>query len=167
LGLALWQSLLALPGVVAAIESRSGHVLLVPVPASRAAFRARGVDHVRALIKALVAQLRPDLRRRVRGLELLEQTRRVADQAGLDAAGRKLNVARSLRIRPGGGRYAMRGSPTVVVIDDILTSGATIAEAARALRAGGVHTGAAAVIAAVMPLRSLPDSPLSTHGHTV
>jgi predicted amidophosphoribosyltransferase len=163
LALSLIQALLALPAVQSTVRSSSGELLLVPVPASRAAFRARGVDHVAALVRGMLSQLRGYPSGRLGWAPLLEPTRRVADQAGLRSAERAWNVARSLRIRPGGGRYASRGSPLVVLVDDVLTSGSTLAEAARALRAGGIRTaGAAVVAAAVRPqiagLTSYPNS---------
>lgn len=165
LALSLIQSRLALPEAAAAVRSPAGRLLLVPVPASRAAFRARGVDHVAALLTHVLRQVVPHVRARLDWAQLLEPTRRVADQAGLSAAARKANIAGSLRIRPGGGRYATRGSAVVVIVDDVLTSGATLAEAARALRAGGVRPAGAAVVAAVIRQDSLPGPPLSTRVH--
>ena len=49
---------LAVAAVVAAVPQAHGPVLLVPVPSSRAALRARGRDHVRELTARAVAELR-------------------------------------------------------------------------------------------------------------
>jgi len=70
--------------------------------------------------------------------------RDVADQAGLDAGQRARNLAGALRVR------AWRGPapPVVVVVDDLVTTGASLAEAARALCAGGLPVLGAAVVAA-------------------
>lgn len=169
LAIALWQAVLALLALLdlRGSERSPSRLLLVPVPASRAAFRARGVDHVAALLQALTRRHRHDIGRPVSWAPLLEPTRRVADQAGLNAADRRVNLAGSLRIRTGGGSRATRGSPLVVIVDDVLTTGATVAEAARALRVGGVRPGGAAVIAAVMPHSPLPGLPLSTRVDSV
>jgi predicted amidophosphoribosyltransferase len=72
----------------------------------------------------------------------LGHQRRVADQAGLTAADRATNLSGALRVR-----QDLRGL-RVVVVDDVITTGATLAEAARALRAAGAEVPAAAVIAA-------------------
>lgn len=116
----------------AAASSPSGSpVAIVPVPTSRAAYRRRGFRVVE-----LVAR-----RAGLRTTRLLVPSRRTADQRGLDRAGRRRNVAGSLRARAADGR-------SVIVIDDVVTTGATLEEAMRALRAGGAEVLGAATIAA-------------------
>lgn len=110
--------------------------LLVPVPSDRATVRARGHDHARRL--AAVASRRLG----VACAPVLVQARQVRDQAGLDTAGRADNLAGALRAR-----RLLTGVP-VVVVDDVVTTGATLAEAARALTAAGAQVRGAAVVAA-------------------
>ncbi len=124
------------PALAAAVAAAGDPAaVIVPIPTSRAAFRRRGYRVVE-----LVAA-----RAGLRVVPLLAQTRRTADQRGLDHERRRENVARSLRARDAGGRR-------VIVIDDVVTTGATLAEAARALRAAGADVICAATIAAT-PLR--------------
>jgi ComF family protein len=114
--------------------------VVVWVPSSRAAIRARGYDHARRLAVRAARLLGVPA---VRGLAV---ARRVADQAGLGAEQRALNLGGALRARPAAlGALAGR---RVVLVDDVMTTGATLAEAARALRAAGVHVAGAAVVAA-------------------
>ncbi|MFI6501584.1 ComF family protein [Nonomuraea typhae] len=114
------------------------------MPSARRAVRARGHDPVGRLAVLAVGRLRA-LGVRAEAVPVLAQARRVADQAGLSATERAANLGSSLRVT---GR--LRGAPgaTVVLVDDIVTTGATLAEAARALRTAGVQVAAAATVAA-------------------
>lgn len=105
--------------------------LLVPVPTSRAAFRRRGY-RVPDLIAA---------RAGLRVTRLLQPVRRTGDQRGLDREGRRRNVAQSLSARDAPARR-------VIVIDDVVTTGASLEEAVRALRAAGAEVVGAATAAA-------------------
>jgi ComF family protein len=126
-------------------------VLVVPVPSARAAVRRRGHDPAHRLAAAAVAALRaggvP-----ARRVAALTHTRRVADQAGLATAGRAANLAGALRVA----RPDEVTGRRVIVVDDVVTTGATLAEAARALRAAGAEVPAAAVVAATRRRRAPP-----------
>lgn len=124
-------------------------LLLVPVPSARRATAARGHDPVRRIAVAAGAELRRG-GARARVLAVLGQRRAVADQAGLGARERQANLSGALVVADGGAELLVRGR--VVLVDDLLTTGASLADAARAVRAaaraGGV--GAEGLMAAVV-----------------
>jgi predicted amidophosphoribosyltransferase len=112
---------------------RAGGVVLVTIPSTMAAFRKRGYHPTAAALRR--AGLRPVPARRALRLE-----RQGSDQAGLTAQQRKRNRAGSFAASP---RLASR---SCLIVDDIVTSGATVREAARAIEAvGGRVVGAAAI----------------------
>jgi predicted amidophosphoribosyltransferase len=144
LGVAVAGVLAGLPG------GAQGRVLVVPLPSSAAALRARGRDHVRELSRAAVAELR------AAGVDaaearLLRRRGRVRDSAGLGAGERRANLA---------GSFASRTEPppddaVVVLVDDVVTSGATLTEAAAVLGAQR-SDGAVPVLAAVVAATPRP-----------
>lgn len=106
--------------------------LLVPVPTGRAAFRRRGYRVPELLMHRAGVQV----------TRVLAQTRRTADQRDLDAAERGRNVAQSMRARHA------REARAVLVVDDVVTTGATLDESARALREAGFRVCGAVALAA-------------------
>jgi predicted amidophosphoribosyltransferase len=123
-----------------------GPVVLVPVPSRATTVRQRGHDPTLTMTRAAAALLGS----RVRVARLLRLRPGVVDQSGLDAAGRAANLAGSMTVPSGAVRHLVRRCPHahVVVCDDVLTTGATLREAQRALEAAGVPVHAAAVVAA-------------------
>ncbi|MFB8760086.1 ComF family protein [Streptomyces nigra] len=109
-----------------------GSVLLVPVPSARAAVRARGHDPARRIALAAAGALRRT-GTPARVAAVLRQARGVADQTGLSSRQRLVNLAGALSVVPGGGRL-LAGGGTVVLVDDLMTTGASLAEAARAVQ---------------------------------
>lgn len=117
-----------LPGRAAALRRID---VVVPVPTSRSAFRRRGFRV-------------PDLLARGTGIPVapvLTYARRVQDQRGLSVDQRRRNVSGGLiATRRGEGRVAL-------IVDDVVTTGATCEEAARALRAAGFEVVGAVAVA--------------------
>ncbi len=127
---------------------QSPGLLLVPVPSTRAAIRRRGFDAGLALARSAAVRLpgRP-----IRVVPLLEPARRVADQSGLGGADRWRNLHGAYRLRRRAGRKPQAGPGgviAVVVVDDLVTTGASLCEARRTLRAAGVPVLGAATVAA-------------------
>ena len=148
---------LAVAAVVSAAPA-GRPVLLVPVPSSAAAVRTRGRDHVGELTRRAVAELREN------GLpvgeaRLLRRRGRVRDSAGLSAAARRANLAGSFEFDPT--VVPLRGA-LLVLVDDVVTSGATLTEAAAGLSSGCRPDDApvlAAVVAATPRRPSADPSP--------
>jgi predicted amidophosphoribosyltransferase len=107
-------------------------VLLVPVPSAGGAVRARGHDPARRIALAAAGELRRT-GTRARVLAVLRQKRAVADQSGLNSRQRLDNLAGALAVAPGGA--GLLGGGRVVLVDDLMTTGASLTEAARAVRA--------------------------------
>ncbi|WP_168220049.1 MULTISPECIES: ComF family protein [unclassified Salinibacterium] len=137
--------------VEAALDDHRGRVpnasgiVLCPVPQGAASARARGYDPVRMLARRITGRRVPPLLRRVAPS---------GTQKLLGIEDRLRNARGTLRAR-----HALHGME-VLLIDDVVTSGATLLEAARAVwEAGGEVIGAAAL--AATPLRHAESRPPS------
>ncbi|MFD5225045.1 ComF family protein [Microbacterium sp. NPDC058342] len=134
----------ALAGALIANAPRDA--LLVPVPTGRAPFRRRGYRVPELLIR----------RAGFRAERMLSPARRTADQRGLDRASRARNAAGSMRV----GRARGDGGD-VVIVDDVVTTGATLDEAARALRCAGFRPVCAIALAATPGRRDTAELPVN------
>jgi predicted amidophosphoribosyltransferase len=106
---------------VATTGSRAG--IVTWVPARRSDIKRRGFDHARAIAESLAGRMGLGHR------ELLFRVGSQQDQAGLSRAQRATNLA--------GAFEADRVDVPVMVVDDLLTTGATMEACARALRGAG------------------------------
>ena len=125
----------------------AARLLLVPPPAGLVGVLRRGARPTSDLARAAAAQLRR-AGADVRCAELLRRAAPVRDQAGLGAGQRHDNVRGAFRAT---GAVAARlrdgGAVQLLVVDDVCTSGATVLECARALRAEALDVLGAATVA--------------------
>jgi ComF family protein len=105
-----------------------GYFTLVPVPSSKQSQRRRGRSFVVDLTRAISRHTGIAVN------DCLQISRRVSDQAGLTRTQRSANMHHAFSLKPGA---ILRGD--AIVIDDVVTTGATLQEAARALNSQGFH----------------------------
>jgi predicted amidophosphoribosyltransferase len=101
---------------------------LVPVPSSRQSQRGRGRSFIVDLTKTISKHTGIAVN------DCLQVSRRVSDQSGLTRVERISNMQGAFSLKPGS---ILRGD--AIVIDDVVTTGATLQEAARALNSQGFH----------------------------
>jgi predicted amidophosphoribosyltransferase len=110
---------------------------IVPAPTRRSAARRRGGDPVTRMARLAVAG-HPE----IAVVPALRMRALVRDSVGLGTSARERNIA---------GRVLLRGTrprTEVVLVDDIVTTGATARESVRILHGAGVRVAAVLVIAA-------------------
>lgn len=126
LGRALWT----------ATQSRPRPDLLLPVPLAAARLRQRGFNQAAEIARALARAGGLRLH-----LDLCERIRDTPEQSGLSLAARGDNLRAAFRC---GGRM---GGAAVVVVDDVMTSGATLNALAHTLKTAGARRVEAWVVA--------------------
>lgn len=130
---------------LAAIEPPRNAVLQ-PVPLHPKRLRSRRFNQAALLAKALSE--RSGMRYR---LDLLQRVKETPQQRGLGFAGRRRNLSGAFKASPDAKRQA------VILVDDVLTSGATLLSAARSLRKAGVSFVAAVTVARVFETAKDPQ----------
>lgn len=116
----LWQlepRMLALPDMI------------LPVPLHRGRLRQRGYNQALELAKPLAKALGIPLQN-----DLLQRQRATSAQTELDAVTRRRNMRGAFVVRSG-----VRLPAHVAILDDVMTTGATLAECARVLKRAGVR----------------------------
>jgi ComF family protein len=120
-----WRVAEALAETMRGLEPLTGQVSLIPVPLGRQRLRSRGYNQSERIATALGALLgRPVLTDR------LHRRRETGTQTALTPEARLANVAGAFEA------LGVRGL-TCVLVDDVFTTGATLAEAARGLASAG------------------------------
>lgn len=118
--------------------------LLVPVPLHRRRLFVRRFNQSAELSRRLAA---------LTGLrhmpELLQRVRATRPQVGLTADARRRNVAGAFRLAEGA--VAQVRGRKVVLVDDVMTTGATAEACARALKRGGAAEVSVLCVARVVP----------------
>lgn len=126
--LSMGRSLAAL--LVEAVRARGGALpeLLLPVPLHAARLRERGFNQSLILARQLGRQLALPVRH-----DLLRRHRPTTAQSGLDRRERRRNVRGAFELR-----RPVSLPDRVALVDDVLTTGATVAEITRVLKQAGV-----------------------------
>lgn len=129
-----------LAGLLAAAILRAGALrtgtLLVPVPASRASLRLRGMNPAGEIARGLAAELSLPLAR-----DVLRRRRETPRQASLNRQARRRGAVGLFL-----GSSAVHGQH-VALVDDVMTTGSTVQAAAAALLAAGAASVTVLVVA--------------------
>jgi predicted amidophosphoribosyltransferase len=136
------------------VERGSGGVAMVPVPSRASVVRSRGHDPMLRVARRASGRLRR-AGAPVVVARLVRPRGRVRDQAGLGATERWANLDRAFGCR----RPARPGGRPAVVVDDVLTTGATARETQRALEEAGHVVLGIATLAATRRRRPPPAHP--------
>jgi competence protein ComFC len=117
------------------IEDRWPERTIVPVPPRPGKIRERGWDQVEEIARALESRGFP--------VDRPLERRRSDEQKSLDRGGRGANARKAYALKPG------RSSPELpLLLDDVVTTCATLEACARALKEGGARSVSAILLAA-------------------
>lgn len=126
-----------------------GSGALVSVPSRRSATRKRGRDFLKEISKELASNLQ------LATVFPLIHTRKVRDQSELNLQERSQNISGAFAVSSNVSTLNSQGNTAskIIVIDDLITTGATLAEAIRAMRTAGFQVLGAVTSCTAKPLR--------------
>jgi len=138
-----WRVAEALAQAMLTLEPLTGQVCLIPVPLGSRRLRTRGYNQSERIARALGARVGRPVR-----TEVLQRRRETRTQTALTPEGRHANVA---------GAFEARGAAGLacVLVDDVFTTGATLAAAGAALQGAGAARVEAVTFARAEPPVSL------------
>jgi ComF family protein len=122
-----WRAADAMAGAMTGLEPLTGRVSLIPVPLGARRLRTRGYNQSERLATALGRRTGHSVR-----TDLLTRVRETRTQTALPPDARQANVSGAFEGRGAHGLH-------VVLVDDVFTTGATLAAAAAALTGAGAE----------------------------
>ena len=136
-----------LAGVIVKAVRTPEPALIVPIPLGQRRARERGYNQAEVLAAALAARWRLPLSTRT-----LTRARDTRSQTALAPEQRRDNVAGAFRAAaPPGAQARKPHASAVILVDDVLTTGATLAAAAASLAGAGWHRVGAVTFARALP----------------
>lgn len=129
--------------------NKHGSANLVPIPSRNSANRKRGRNFLQEITSQVAVEV---------GLPSqspLTHSRKVRDQSQLNIIDRSENVSGAFAVDPAFTAQFLKGNtgPKIIVVDDLITTGATLSEAIRALRTAGFNVLGAVTSCTAKPLR--------------
>ena len=121
--------------------------VLVPIPLAPKRLRQRGYNQSEALARALGRQWKVPVL-----TDLLARTRETPTQTALTPETRLANVAGAFAVS-NDQRSMINDHSTLIIVDDVFTTGATLAEASRALE----QAGATRIVGITFARAAIPD----------
>jgi len=128
-------------GLIESSELNPNQIRMVPIPSNGHSIRRRGRNYMVEIVQQISRQTG------IAVLDCLALTGKTRDQSGLNRKQRLENMQGSISMKA-----MARGE--LLLIDDVITTGATLKEAARAINSQGFHAQISAITACVaQPLR--------------
>jgi len=122
------------------LTPENGQLALVPVPLHSSKRRERQFNQSELIARAALKHLPPNFEL---DSKVLIRQRETHSQVGLDREARIRNMSGAFKVV---GRQRIQGR-TLVVVDDVMTTGTTVSECARVLKRGGAAMVFAATVA--------------------
>lgn len=126
LGDLFYESVIQQEGFSRILEERA---VLAPIPLHSSKLRSRGYNHARILAEELAKRFKIPV------IDLLIRVKKTAPQVGLKRKERIKNLEGAFSVLP---NILISQYPNIFLVDDILTTGSTLLEAAKTLRKAGV-----------------------------
>ncbi len=108
------------------------NAVLVPMPSKKASFANRGFNPAEEIAKRISRKVFQNLNENVPVSRSLKVIDSVKDQATLSGEARRINLKGSMKV------FGFPSGCSAILIDDVVTTGATLREAQRCLREAGV-----------------------------
>ncbi len=124
--------------------------LCVPVPTTRNRYRQRGYNQAELLTRAFATETRRD------AFDALIRTRAASSQTALQPGARGANVAGAFAVRHSASRSLQEAH--LLLIDDVLTTGATVSECVRTLIAAGARCVSVVTFTRALDVRRLTQT---------
>lgn len=131
----LYEGLIQKEAFYKLLDSQS---VLIPIPLYKSKMRKRGYNQAEILATGLGKQFN------LKVLNCLERTKDTKTQVGLKKEEREVNIKGAFAVKPHfakasrGRELRVQDLKQVFLVDDVVTSGATLKEAAKILKKGGV-----------------------------